>query len=244
AGGFIGGAGNAWLGGANLEQGLLSGVISASIGGLMGGVMGGINGGVKYQKQMHSFIKGNSLLGIEDSSSPVLAKDENLFKAQKAWYPDAPMENIKHFTVDNVPENIISNMEKKGGYAATRAISRGGILTGESNVYFHKDAFTSAKKLFFAMGHEFVHVNQHMYLAGVSVSDFRSTINGLSFQHDFLEYAAYDFQNELGGLKLGMASFPDDFKSIIPDVWQKYSSLLDFNTFNFTRTAKYFPISF
>ncbi|HOK36256.1 MAG TPA: hypothetical protein PK642_02590 [Paludibacteraceae bacterium] len=72
-----------------------------------------------------------------------------------------------------------------------------GKLTGMSNVYFNKNlAFSSAKQLFFTMGHEFVHVSQFAALAGQ-----RASILTQDFI-DMLDFHAYSYQNSIGGLQL------------------------------------------
>jgi hypothetical protein len=196
AGGFVGGAGNAWMGGANFGQGILSGLNAGAYSAAGGAILGGVSGGIQYKKQIYIFQQGNKQLGI-NGTDPVPAKDVFLSDAQKAWYKDAPMESIKNFTVENVPDNAFSG-KNSNAIASTRPLSQAGKLTGMSNVYFNKAlAFNSAKELFFAMGHEFVHVSQFAALAGSPVSlvanpDFRA----------LLDFHAYNYQHTLGGSSL------------------------------------------
>lgn len=127
------------------------------------------------------------------------ATDQFLSGAQKAWYKDAPMNNVKAFTVENVPSQTQARMDANNAPAATKPLSfsKTGKLTGMSNVYFNKNlAFSSAKQLFFTMGHEFIHVSQFAALAGQS-----SSILTPDFL-DMLDFHAYSCQNLLGGLKL------------------------------------------
>lgn len=217
AGGFIGGAGNAWMNGSNFGQGLKSGLISGGINAGVAGVISGISGGVRYHKQNLIFQKGCVDLGI-DPSAPVPANDQFLSEAQGAWYTDAPMDNVYNITVENVPSEVQIQMDAAGAPAATRALSSSGKLTGNSNVYFNKNlAFSSAKQLFYTMGHEFVHVSQYAALVGQPVS----LLNQSGFK-DMLDFHAYSYQNSIGGLqynsftreeiKIWMSTFPEYFK--------------------------------
>ncbi|MBU1014060.1 MAG: hypothetical protein KKG99_13760 [Bacteroidetes bacterium] len=198
AGGFVGGAGNAWMGGASFGQGLQSGLIGGGYGALGGALIGGISGGIQYQRQISVFQKGCVDLGV-NGGDPVPATDQFLSDAQKAWYKDAPMNNVKAFTVENVPIKIQDAMDAIGapGSTVTSSYVTTGKLTGMSNVYFNKNfAFSSAKQLFFTMGHEFVHVSQFAALAGQS-----RTLLTQDFL-DMLDFHAYSYQNSLGGLQL------------------------------------------
>ena len=60
AGGFITGTGNAWLGGANFGDGLLSGLQGGVLGGVTGGLAGGILGGVDALTKGTNFFTGKS----------------------------------------------------------------------------------------------------------------------------------------------------------------------------------------
>ena len=57
-GGFMGTSGNAWIAGANLNQGLNIGLKSGLIGGLTGGIIGGVTGGIKAINQDREFWSG------------------------------------------------------------------------------------------------------------------------------------------------------------------------------------------
>ena len=223
AGGFVGGAGNAWVGGVSFSDGLGAGLQAGGYGAITGGVIGGISGGVQYGKQTAAFRKGNGELGVQ-SGDPVPATDDFLNQAQEAWYPDAPMEHVGKFTVENVPESHLTGKNgliTRGAAAKAVPLSRNGILTGQSNVYFNKDlAFTSAKRLFFSMGHEFVHVSQYASLAGQASSLLRQP--GFI---DLIEYHAYSYEyNVLGSSNYGgftpvavgdlMRQFPNYFHTL------------------------------
>lgn len=196
AGGFVGGTGNAWMNGANFGQGLKAGLISGGISAGIGGVLGGISGGYSYYKNNLIFQKGNAVLGVEPSDA-VPATDKFLSEAQQAWYPDAPMKNIEVFTVENVPRDVQARMQAANAPAATRARILSGKFTGNSEVYFNGNiAFSSAKQLFYSMGHEFIHVSQYAALMGQPAS-----ILGQKGFKDMLDFHAYNYQNTLGGTK-------------------------------------------
>ena len=111
------------------------------------------------------------------------------------------MDKVRAFTVENVPSAVQSEMDAANAAGMTRplSLSISGKLTGYSNVYFNKNlAFTSAKQLFFTMGHEFVHVSQFAALA--LAGETRSLLT-----QDFLnmlDFHAYSYQNSLGGTSL------------------------------------------
>lgn len=108
------------------------------------------------------------------------------------------MDKIKVFTVENVPLKAQEAMDANKAMATTSFLSREGKLTGMSSVYFNKhSAFSSAKELFYSMGHEFVHVSQYAALAG----EFAKDVKTLEFKA-MLDYHAYNYQNSIGGTVL------------------------------------------
>ena len=201
-GGFIGGAGNAWMNGANFGTGMKQGLIGAGIGAVIGGGIGAISEGIQYQKQNSIFQKGCAGLGVNEGE-PVPATDKFLLDAQKSWYKDAPMDKIKAFSVENVPEKYVKSLINNNANGVTIPLSQRGILSGNSLVYFNKaTAFSSARQLFFTMGHEFIHVSQFAALAGQSsgilTRDFMS----------MLDFHAYSYGASLGASNL--SSFTRD----------------------------------
>jgi hypothetical protein len=241
AGGFVGGAGNAWFNGANFRDGLNSGLISGGFGALGGALFGGLSGGIQYQRQISVFQKGCVDLGV-NAGDPVPATDQFLSDAQKAWFKDAPMNNVNTFTVEKVPADLQLMMDQAGAAGATRYLQRGGVLTGNSNVYFNRNlAFSSAKQLYFTMGHELVHVSQYAALAGQYTSILRQSFiyNGqtISFTHDMMEFHAYSFQHSVGGTQLN--SFPPDLVSEMAKQWPGYFKMLGYTNFGWTNTTHY-----
>jgi len=198
AGGFVGGTGNAWMNGAGFGQGLQTGLVGGGYGALGGILVGSISGGIQYQRQISVFQKGCVDLGV-NGGDPVPATDQFLSDVQKTWYKDAPMDKVKAWTVENVPTKMQQKMDAIDAPGATAPFinKATGKLTGMSNVYFNKNlAFSSAKQLFFTMGHELVHVSQFAALAGHS-----RTILTQDF-YDMLDFHAYSYQNSIGGLQL------------------------------------------
>ena len=194
AGGFVGGAGAAWLNGASFKDGLTSGLVGAGLGAASGAIIGGVSGGLSFRKQAAVFRKGCSDLNV-DPAEAVPATDQFLSDAQKAWFPDAPMDKVREFTVENVPEGYFQVAGREDAAGATIALSSKEKLTGFSKVYFNKElAFTSAKRLFYTMGHELVHVSQYAALAGESVF---STTRALGFS-EMIEIQAHNYQVYLG----------------------------------------------
>ena len=235
AGGFVGGAGNAWINGADFGQGMQAGLTGGGYGALFGGLIGGISGGIQYQRQISAFQKGCYDLGINGNES-VPASDKFLSDAQKVWYKDAPMDRVKAFTVENVPENHLTGKNglfTNGAPAKTVPLTVNKVFTGNSNVYFNKNlAFSSAKQLFFSMGHEFVHVSQFAALAGQA----SSLLTQPGFM-DLLEFHAYSFSNGLGGGKL--SSFTRDMVISFMTKYPSYFNSLSYISFPWTSSVNF-----
>jgi RHS repeat-associated protein len=241
AGGFVGGAGNALAGGASFGQGLEQGLIGGGIGALGGAVIGGVAGGVQYNKQMTLFQQGCETLGVEGGDA-VPATDRFLSDAQQAWYKDAPMDKVSKFTTENVPAELQLKMDQAGAPGATGYLQRGGVLTGRSNVYFNKNlAFSSAKQLYFTMGHELVHVSQYAALAGQPTSILKQSFvyNGqtIRFNHGMMEFHAYSYENSLGGTQLN--SFSPDLVKAMAKQWPSYFNMLGYRNFGWTGTSNF-----
>ena len=114
------------------------------------------------------------------------------------WFPDAPMDKVNKFTVENLSKAAKDEFMKNpstGGLTTGLKGRVSGLYTGKSNVYFNpKVAFSSAKSLFNTMGHELVHVSQLFTLAGESVKFVSQNIRGI------MEYHAYSFQSRVGSV--------------------------------------------
>ncbi len=146
------------------------------------------------------------------------------------------MNNAKSFTVENVPQKHLtgkSGLITNNAPAKTVPLSIKKVLTGNSNVYFNKElAFSSAKQLFFTMGHELVHVSQFASLAGQS-----SSILSQPGFIDLLEYHAYSYQHFIGGLKLN--SFTPSVVRNLATQYPIYFNSLGYMNYGWTRTASF-----
>lgn len=234
AGGFVGAAGNSWLNGANFGQGLGSGLKSGVISGIIGGLINGVMSKINYSKNIRSFNRSLEELGVQ-TGDPVPATDEFLNKAQKAWFPDAPMDKAKIFTVENLSDyakNYFKGNPSAGGITFAYIKGAEKIYTGFSSVYFNPSvAFSSAKELFYTMGHELLHVSQISQLVGQTASFVNQNLRGL------MEFHSYGYESFLGRSTLNsfqlsevrawMTSQPDWFKS------------LSFNNFSWTTNSQF-----
>jgi RHS repeat-associated protein len=234
-GGVFHGASNAWMNGTSFGQGLQTGLIEGGYGAALGGLLGGISGGIQYQRQISAFQKGCYDLGV-NGNEPVSATDRFLSDAQKVWYKDAPMDRVNAFTVENVPQNHLTGkngLYTNGAPAKTVPLSVNKVFTGNSNVYFNNNlAFSSAKQLFFTMGHEFVHVSQFAALAGQSTS----LLSQPGFM-DILEFHAYSFSNGLGGGNLSY--FTSDMVKSFMTNYPSYFNSLNYINFPWTSSVNY-----
>lgn len=241
SGGFVGCAGNAWLAGAGFGQGLKAGLIGGGLSAAVGGLIGGINGAIKYRKQMTVYTRGVEALGVEGGGE-VPATDEFLSKAQKVWYEDAPMESVNKFTVENVPTDIQAAMDAANAPGATRFFQKGGLISGRSNIYFNRNlAFTSAKQLYYTMGHELLHASQYASLVGQPTSlineHFIFDGSPVYFNHDLLEFHAYNYQYSLGGTRLN--SFNSGLVKAMAKQWPSYFNQLGANNFSWTSNSNF-----
>ncbi len=222
AGGFISGAGAALKPNASIKDVMLGGLIGAGLGAASGALIGGLGGGLSFRKEAAVFRKGCSDLNI-DPAEAVPATDQFLSDAQKAWFPDAPMDKVEQFTVENVPEKYINSLNKN--HAAGRAIPiiADGKITGYSNVFFNKNlAFTSAKQLFYTMGHEFVHVSQFAALAGEKSSLLTKEFINM------LELHAHNYQQIIGDVSKMKYFSPNEVREFMKSPFYEKTLWLNF----------------
>ena len=152
------------------------------------------------------------------------------------------MGRVNKFTVEHVPAYLQAAMDTGKGPGDTRFLQKGSGLRGRSNIYFNKNlAFTSAKQLYYAMGHELLHASQYATLAGQSASlmnqHFIFEGNPVFFNHDLLEYHAYSYQHSLGGAQLN--SFSPGLVKAIAKQWPSYFNKLGAINFNWTRNSNF-----
>jgi hypothetical protein len=139
-------------------------------------------------------------------------------------------ENINNFTVENVPFEYISQL--KGNYAFTAAEFSDKFSTGCSDVYFNKSAFSSAKNLFYTIGHEFVHVSQNSVLSGLTLSQF-GTIKDTYLK----EFFAYRFENSIGSKESGGFDYISNYEmaSRNPSLYKQ----LNYSNFSWTKNVNF-----
>lgn len=229
-GGFITGSGNAWTSGANFYDGLGVGLKVGGYGAITGGIVGGISGGIRFSKAISLFNKSVDELGIQDPKGPVRAEDEFLEKAQKVWFPNAPREKVRNFSVEKIPKSVLAEIEIKGADGITKPIYSNGKITGMSDVYFNKDrAFSSARKLFVTMGHEFVHVSQIAVLTGQPSSIFTAQFAKM------MEFHAYQYNPLIGGLNANSFTRAE----ILEFMKMKYFNALSIVNFSWAYQARF-----
>ena len=193
AGGALSGGISAKMAGGDFIDGLCNGLICVAL-----------NHALHYAAEGIVFVKGCMALGIS-CTGPIPEEMQNdlfLRQAQEAWYPDAPMDNVERFTVENVPQKTQDKMDAEGAAASTNGLygSVSDIFTRMSYMYFNKNrCFESPFKLYITMGHEFVHVSQYDYLGsiGYTHSDFMKN-NVLAT----MDHWAYNYESYLRGGKI------------------------------------------
>jgi RHS repeat-associated protein len=221
AGGFVSGTGLSLLGNQPFGKSLLNGLKAGGVGAGMGGGLGAITGAIQFKQAIYDFQRGNEDLGV-NADDPAEPTDDFLNKSQKAWYPDAPMDKIRNFSVEDIPEKMLRKMVADNAKGVTQALSANGRLSGYSNVYFRDIAFASTKELFFTMGHELVHVSQNAALAGKSLSD----LNKIPFFKALKEHYAYDYENFLGKEHVYPVLTHTELRNIATGKLSKYMDLL------------------
>jgi len=196
AGGFIGGAGNAWVNGAGFGDGLMAGFVGGLTGGITGGILGGIGGGISYSKEEAAFRVAEKNMGLKPGA-PIQANDDNLNRFTDYWYksqyPDA-FKTVDVWTHDHPTQEALDAFATKTDAAGYTSAAKGanGNYTGRSSVFFSDKAFLSSRQLYYTIGHELTHVGQFAYLGSI----------GFSYQKglaDALEIGAYGWESSVGG---------------------------------------------
>ena len=168
AGGFVGGAGDAWANGKSFGKGLLAGLYSGVVGSAIGGFVGGVTSGLSSVRHGGNFWNGDGYTmdmlatatsgdvtvgdGMEYSNEYARNFSEKYFKGQiskiRELHADGTMPN--GYTLKN---NHVYN--SAGKCVSGSAVNSG----GKANVYLYKTAFVSEKELYLCMGHEYLHAN-------------------------------------------------------------------------------------
>jgi hypothetical protein len=208
AGGFVGGASNAWMNGSSFGQGLLSGLKTGGIGALTGAAIGGLTGALQYRSTFgknSAFQKGCDEMGV-NPNDPATISDQALDNARDAWFEDAPY-NEQSIASEGSYEQY--TMDLNHAPAMTDPMCSNDIYSGESTTYYNKNlAFSSWKRLYVTMGHELVHANQFEILGNLGNVHYSTTLGDpiLRGFNNLLELPAYTFQNCMQ-MNIGMESF-------------------------------------
>lgn len=160
-------------------------------------------------------------LGLEPNK-PIpdeMKTDEFLKKFQEAFFPDAPMEYVKKFIVEGLDKANEFLRGTTWNEAKTKPDWIDDMFSGYSSVYFNEDlAFNSPEDLFYAMGHELVHVGQIIELAG---DPRQNWCDGLI---SVMDAYAYSWMNVMGRNK-PWENNPSGRQ------WQSYKDCLNYTNF-------------
>lgn len=182
-------------------------------------------------KRRRLFYKGLNNLGINNSSESVPTNDKFLLKATEKWYPEAPLDKTLNYTVEDVPQKHIRTLNKNDALGMTGLAKKGSKeLSGYSNVYFSERAFNSAKRLFYTIGGEMVHVSQHWALRGESKNLLK---DGLFL--GMMEYWEYSYRNNLGKNFKARGFNPAIYMNKYPDFYEK----LNYMNFDWTSNSNF-----
>jgi len=201
----------------------------------MGGVTGGLMRKFEYQRRHSLFYKGNEILGI-NASDAVSATDAFLSEAQGVWLPDAPRGSLDAFSVEHPSQDAIATFESDPAIGGvTISSSKGGVITGRSEMYFAQNAFSSAKRLFSIMAHEFIHVSQIAALSGQSARLLSDPL-----MNEIMEFGAYGYQSRIG-VDRGMNSFDRGFVSQVQESHlSSYLNSMNFISFPWTNNHNFY----
>lgn len=142
--------------------------------------------------------------------------DEFLRLFQQTFFPDAPMEWVRKFTCEDIPDNVDFYEDDKeiGGVTRPRGYHEWEDLyySGYSDVFLNQDVvFCSPEELYYDMGHELVHVSQNSELVGVLHDPKNTCII------EAKEFWAYSWQVANGGRIIGYNLPPNDCLSCYPE---------------------------
>jgi RHS repeat-associated protein len=113
--------------------------------------------------------------------------DEFLKQFQETFFPDAPMEYVKKFVVEGLDKESEFLRGTTWNQAKTIPDWENDMFSGYSSVYFNEDiVFKNPEDLFYAMGHELVHVGQIIELAG---DPRQNWCEGLAYVMDVYAYS-------------------------------------------------------
>ncbi len=171
SGGFVSGAGNAWINGGNFGNGLKAGLNSGGYGALIGGVAGAISGGITAYQHGGNLLTGEGAIlesvteGLVDPTKPItVGKNMEYSNKYAREFSDEHFKNVKGVAKLYSDGSMLPGYRKVGDYVQNiksnhyvDGITKYLGLGKGSNVYLYKIAFTSPERLYFTMGHEYIH---------------------------------------------------------------------------------------
>jgi len=147
---------------------------------------------------------------------------------QEAFYPKAPMEYVLEFIVEGLDNTAEFLRGTTLNEAKTKPEFIDNMFSGCSSVYFNGDkVFESPEKLFYAMGHELIHVGQIIELAG---DPRQNWCDGLNYVMDAY---AYSWMNAMGMSRSWSRNYEYEKD------WGTYKDCLNYTSFPWLYNIKY-----
>ena len=206
---------------------------------------GGAMGGKTDRKAIEAFLKKYKL----ELGQPIpenLRTSDFLIEFQETFFPDAPMEYVQKFVVEfnnalfysfNSDGELVINSGK------TSNLFKKDFSLGISNVYFNGNyAFNSPEDLFYAIGHELIHVSQNILLAGYP-KDF---LTAQAF-FDVKEHWAYSWQTGAGDIvhysvdTASLTTYSNYANPLNPSIMVDYTNMMNYRNFKWLQNVIYPP---
>ena len=165
---------------------------------------------------------------------------------QELCFPDAPMDYVRKFVVDFDDTRFCSTNsegEKVIHPGRTYNLSKNGFSTGKSYVYFNGNyEFNNLEALFYAMGHELIHVSQNILSAGYP-TDF---LTNQAFI-DVKEHWAYTWQTGAGDMfpysidTASLTTYSNYAHPLYPSIMVDYTDMMNYRHFKWLQNVIYPP---
>jgi hypothetical protein len=190
--GFTTGASNAWLGGANFNNGLKAGLQSGLIGGVIGGLIGGITGGIHAKSVETNFWTGKGTFDLSEGYACSSAGEHGIKDYIKTI---KNAQWVGNFEGINVYEHVNLGRFKSGTYSGV-TLPLKGIFVGQG---VYSDPVQTMLK------HEFGHVlqirligiaNYYKYVATTSLlSAYKNppSIHKYTWTETWANYLSYNY---------------------------------------------------
>ena len=138
----------------------------------------------------------DGLKRLSINNSIVPATDAVLKRLQEIWYPYAPMDYIVNYSVEKIPE-IVKEWLTDNKLALTWCQTKSDYEGKKISVYFSERAFSSARVLYYTMGHEFVHVCNYITASEIGIN--YGLIHNSRVFKDMSEYWAHLYESQYTG---------------------------------------------